>query len=109
PWVGVSLASLAVLLVLILIVELALRVGFPCDLSLRSESPFMTDMLKLASHLPLYTDPHDVNSSVDTPGLQFLTYAVLAPIGLALDVRFCRLVNILVGFGVAACAASLAV
>src|SRR3989442_1746589 len=108
PWAGILVASLAVLLVLALIVELALRIGFPCDFYLWSESPFMTDMLKLTNHLPLYTDPHDVNSFVYAPGLQFLTYAMLAPFGLALDVRFCRVMNILVGFGVAACAVALA-
>ena len=97
-WVGVLLASLASLLVLVLIVELALRIGFPCDLYLWSESPFMTDMMKLSNHLPLYTDPHDVNSFVYSPGLEYLIYALLAPFGLLLDVRFCRIVNIAVGF-----------
>src|SRR6185436_9215028 len=77
-----------------LVVLLALRVPFRCDLYGWAESPFMTDMLKLASGRPLYGPPADLNSFVYAPGLHYLTYALLAPFDLALDVRWCRVVAI---------------
>src|SRR5882724_12558138 len=83
-------AILASLLVVVLMVEIALRIGYPCDLMMWSESPFMTNMMKLVHGIPIYTDPSDLNSYIYTPGLEYLTYAILGPLGLALDVRFCR-------------------
>jgi hypothetical protein len=102
-----AVAALALLLFLLLLVELGLRVGYPCDLLAWSESPFMTNLLKLAHGLPIYGDPSDLNSYIYSPGLEYLTYAVLAPFGLALDVRWCRLVNLLVGLAAAVCAGTL--
>lgn len=64
--------------------------------------------MKLAQGLPIYTDPHDLNSYVYSPGLEYVTYAVLAPFGRGLDVRFCRLVNVVIGFAAAFTAATLA-
>ncbi len=86
---------------------LALRAAFPCDFLLWAESPFMTDMLKLASHRPLPGDPGDLNGFVYAPGLAYLTYAVLAPFGVALDIRWARLVSVALGLGAAACAAAI--
>lgn len=80
--------------------ELAKRAAFPWDLLLWSESPFMTDMLKLAGGLSVFGSPGEVNSFVYSPGLEYLCYALLAPFGAALDVRFSRALSI--GLGVAA-------
>src|SRR4029077_46413 len=102
-----ALHVFALALLALLVLELAARIPFGCDLYLWSESTFMTNMLKLANHLPLYSDPTDLNSFVYAPGLDYLTYALLAPLGRALDIRFCRLVNVLIGFGAAACAATI--
>jgi hypothetical protein len=101
----VSNSALAISLFMLLVLEIASRIGFRCDLLMWSESPFMTDMMKLAQGLPIYTAPADLNSYIYSPGLEYLTYALLAPIGLALDVRFCRLVNVLIGMAAALCAA----
>ncbi len=96
---------LVILFVLILAAETALRILFPWDLYLWPESTFMTNMLKLHNHLPVYTAPADGNSFVYSPGLEYLTFAVLKPLGLELDIRFCRLVSALLGIMAAGCAA----
>src|SRR5258708_8231196 len=70
---------MGILFVLVLAVETALRVVFPWDMYLWSESPFMTNMLKLHNHQPVYTAPADGNSFVYSPGLEYLTFAVLNP------------------------------
>jgi hypothetical protein len=93
-------------LVLLLLVEVALRARYPWDLLMWSESPFMTNLLKLHEGRAIFSPPADVNSFVYSPGLEYLTYALLAPFGLLLDVRFCRIVNIAVGFAAAALAAT---
>ena len=81
----------------VLAVQVALRVAFPWDLFTWAESPFMTDMLKLDSGHPIYEDPADGNSFVYSPGLTYLTWAVLKPLGLHLDIRFCRVVIVVIG------------
>jgi hypothetical protein len=91
------LRALLAFLVLVLLVELALRLVFPWDLFVWAESPFMTNMLKLHNGVPLYTTPADANSFVYSPGLEYLTWALLRPLGLHLDIRFCRLVSVAVG------------
>jgi len=96
-------------LVGLLLVEVALRARYPWDLLMWSESPFMTNLLKLHGGEPVYSPPGDVSSFVYSPGLEYVTYALLAPVGRVLDVRFCRLVNIAIGFGAAAVAAIIAI
>jgi hypothetical protein len=91
------LRALLALLLLLLLVQLALRLVFPWDLFVWAESPFMTNMLKLHNGVPLYTTPADANSFVYSPGLEYLTWALLRPLGLHLDIRFCRLVAVAVG------------
>ena len=81
--------------------ELAKRALFPWDLLIWSESPFMTDMLKLASGASAFGPPADVNSFVYSPGLEYLCYALLAPFGSALDVRFSRSLSMAFGFAAA--------
>lgn len=92
---GIVLAYLAWLAVVI-----TFRVQFPWDLFIWPESPFMTNMLKLELGQPVFSPPADSNSFVYSPGLEYLTYAVLEPFGAHLDIRYCRLVN--VSFGVLA-------
>jgi len=77
--------------------QVSRRVGFRWDLYVWSESPFMTNMLKLSAGLPLYGPPSDANSFIYSPGLEYLTYALLRPLGLELDVRFCRAVTVAIG------------
>jgi len=93
-------------LVVLLLIELALRIRFPWDLMLRCESSFMTTMLKLHNGQPLFGPIADANNSVASPALSYVTFAVLRPLGLDLDIRWCRLVTILAGMAAAACAAS---
>jgi hypothetical protein len=93
--------ALGVFLVVALLVQLVLRALFPWDGWMWSESPFMTGMLKLTNGLPVYTSPADANSMLYSAGLEHLTYSLLRPFGLQLDVRACRAVTIAVGFGAA--------
>lgn len=80
----------------------AQRVAYPWDFYIWSESPFLTNLLKISQGLSPYTSPADANSFVYSTGLEWLTYALLQPFGLALDIRYCRVVSI--GFGLVACA-----
>ena len=93
------LAVYVVILVFVaaLAVETALRIPFPWDLYQWSESPFLTNMLKLDAHQPIYTAPADGNSFVYSPGLEYICYAVLKPFSLELDIRWDRLVSTLLG------------
>jgi hypothetical protein len=83
--------------VAILAVETALRIRFPYDLYFWSESPFLTNLMKLDHHQSVYTTPADGNSFVYSPGLEYLCFAILKPFGLELDIRFCRLVSVVLG------------
>ena len=80
--------------------QMAGRVPYRWDLYIWSESPFLTDMLKIDAGQPVYTSPEQVNSFVYSPGLEYITYALLKPINRHLDIRFCRVVSI--GFAVLA-------
>jgi hypothetical protein len=81
------------------------RVRFPYDHLIWAESPFLTNMLKLHNGVELYGPPADANSFVYSPGLEYLCHTLLSPLGLNLDVRACRVVNVavaLVAVGAAA-------
>ena len=82
---------------LILAIQVAWRCTFPWDLHFWAESPMMTDLLKLDSGKPVFGPPEDGNSFFYSPGLTYLTYAVMKPLGLHLDIRYCRLVVVAVG------------
>ena len=77
------------------------RVVYPWDFYLWSESPFLTNLIKISQGSSPYTSPGDANSFVYSTGLEWLTYALLQPFGLALDIRYGRLVSI--GFGLLGC------
>jgi hypothetical protein len=98
------LVALAVVLVLLLVGEEVSRVLFPWDLRYFSESPFLTDMMKLSSGAGVYTAPEDGNSYIYAPGLGYVTYAILRPLGAQLDIRACRAVTVAIGFASAAVA-----
>src|SRR6267154_1316659 len=93
----ISICWIVFLFVVISVVETALRIRFPWDLYIWAESPFLTDMIKLDHHMPVFTAPADGNSFVYSPGLEYITFALLKPFGLELDIRFCRLVSTLLG------------
>ncbi len=57
----------------------------------------MTNMLKLHLGQPLFGPPADGNSLVYSPGLEYPTFALLKPLGLDLDIRYCRLVTVDIG------------
>ena len=90
----VGLVAVGALLLLLLATQVVPRVSYPWDLYFWSESPFLTNMLKLRAGEPVYGDPSDANSFVYTPGLEYLTYAVLAPFGVELHIVACRFVSI---------------
>ncbi len=92
-----SLTLIAVTSCVALGYQISRRVGFRWDFFVWSESPFMTDMMKLSAGLPLYGSAADANSFVYSPGLEYITYAVLRPFGAALDVRACRSVTVAIG------------
>ena len=96
-WLVRLLAVVVVVYLAWLAVVIGLRAQFPWDLFMWPESPFMTNMLKLDLGQPLFGPPADGNSFVYSPGLEYLTFNVLKPFGLHLDIRYCRLVNVAVG------------
>jgi hypothetical protein len=67
----------------------------------------MTNMLKLELGQPLFGPAADGNSFVYAPGLEYITFSLLKPLGLHLDIRYCRLVNVGIGIlaGLFACLA----
>ncbi|HEY8042527.1 MAG TPA: hypothetical protein VIF15_22150 [Polyangiaceae bacterium] len=91
------LVALAVALGAGLLAEELPRMLFPWDLRMFSESVLLTDMLKLTAGQSPHTTPADCNSFVNPPGLDYLTYALLRPLGAQLDVRACRAVTVLCG------------
>jgi hypothetical protein len=101
-----SLAAIPAIVGCVAVGGLVLRRAlFPFDLYIWSESPFMTDMLKLRYGIPIFGPPEDANSFVYAPGLSLICEAVLRPFGADLDVRACRVVSILLGIVAATFAA----
>ena len=97
------LAAIAAVYALYSAWVVGVRVQYPYDHFIWSESPFLTNMLKLHNGVALYGPPSDANSFVYSPGLEYLCYAILSPFDLHLDLRACRAVNVGVGvFAVAA-------
>jgi hypothetical protein len=94
--------------VVVMAYETFARVRFPWDTYYWPESPFLTDLLKLHNHLPVYAAPADGNSFVYSPGLEYLCFTILQPFGLELDIRYCRLVDVVLGL-LAAVFAALAI
>jgi hypothetical protein len=91
------LAAVAAVMIVALVVEEVPRLLFPWDLRIFSESPFLTNMLKLTAGQGLHGKPADANSFIYAGGLEYLTYGLLRPLGLQLDIRACRAVSVLIG------------
>jgi len=91
------LAAVAAVMIVALVVEEVPRLLFPWDLRIFSESPFLTSMLKLTAGQGLHGSPADGNSFIYSGGIEYLTYGLLRPFGLQLDIRACRVVTVLVG------------
>jgi hypothetical protein len=91
------LTALMAAFVLVLGWIVAQRVAYPYDYFIWSESPFLTNMLKLHNDVALYGPVSDANSFVYAPGLEYLCFTLLEPFDLHLDVRACRAVNVAVG------------
>ena len=83
----IAYAAIA-LLFLVLAYQLSARIQFPWDKMVWVESPFLTDMVKLSAGEPVFGTIEDGNSFVYSPGLTYLSYALLKPFGLQLDIRF---------------------
>jgi hypothetical protein len=79
----------------------------PVDLLAWSESPFITDVLKLRLGAPLFTPPGDNNSYPYTPGTQIVTYALASALGGGDSIPFMRVV--LFSYSVAAALIGVAV
>jgi len=89
----IAYAAIA-LLFLVLAYQLSARIQFPWDKMVWVESPFLTDMVKLSAGEPVFGTIEDGNSFVYSPGLTYLSYALLKPFGLQLDIRFGRLISV---------------
>ncbi len=101
------IAPIACIWSLILFKTTILRISFPWDIYMWIESVFMTNMLKLHHGLPLYTAPADSNSTIYAPGLTYLSYAILKPLGLELDIVYGRIIVVLIGLGAVLVAAKI--
>jgi hypothetical protein len=75
--------------------DLYSQVAFPWDILTCFETSFLSGMLKLHNGLGLYSAPQLANSEVYPPGIHYLTYALLRPLGADLDIRACRAVAVL--------------
>ena len=88
-----ALATAAVVMLLFSLYHLAGYIRLPVDLLSFSESPFVTDILKLQSGHPLYTPAEDNNSYPYTPGTQILTYAIASAWGYGSDIAALRTIQ----------------
>src|SRR5687767_11444806 len=96
-WLLRGLTGVVVLYLAWLALMIGWRATFPWDLFVWPERPFTTQMLKLELGHTLCGPPADGNSFVYSPGLEYLTLALIKPLGLHLDIRFCRLVTVAIG------------
>ena len=87
--------AVVLLFVSLLVAQTVHRVVFPWDRLVWQETCFQVNLMKLNSHLPVQTAPQDCNSIIYSPGDEYLTYLILRPFGLALDLRWYRVVNTL--------------
>ncbi len=94
-----ALVALVGMMFAVLAYQVFRRIVFPWDLYIWSESPFMTNMMKLATASSVFDGPSEASSWVYSPGLEYVCFALLRPVGLHLDVRACRAVNVIIGLG----------
>jgi len=106
-WRRIVYVAVAILLVVELARlggQLQKRVAFPWDLLTCFESPHMAALAKLRAGEPLYGPPADANSEPYPPLTVALSYTVLKPLGLELDIRGAR--GVAVGLTIATALAS---
>lgn len=92
-WRRIVCVAVAILLVVELVRlggQLGKRVAFPWDLLTCFESPHLAALAKLRAGEPLYGPPADADSEPYPPLTAALTYTVLRPFGLELDIRGAR-------------------
>jgi hypothetical protein len=89
-----AITGAALLLACDLIRRMILRALFPLDLWIWSESPFLTNLLKLQAGVPLWGPPSDTNSFVYSPGLEYACRFLLSPFRLQFDITYLRAVAI---------------
>ncbi|MFH1874755.1 MAG: hypothetical protein ABH859_06190 [Pseudomonadota bacterium] len=58
----------------------------------------MNNLLKFYNGLPIFTSPWQANSYFYSPGLEYLTYPLIKTFGVVLDIRYFRLIVIIIGF-----------
>ena len=68
--------------------------SYRADILIWSESPFVNDIIKARTGIPIYSAPSDLNSFFYTPGSQLLTYALAALAGKATSIPVYRLVQL---------------
>jgi hypothetical protein len=72
----------------------ASQVAYHADILIWSESPFVNDIIKLRTGIPLYSAPVDLNSFFYTPGSQVLTYGLARLLGSASSIPTYRLLQL---------------
>jgi hypothetical protein len=66
----------------------------PADILIWSESPFVNDIIKFRTGVPLYSTPSDFDSFFYTPGAQLLTYALASLAGVPTSIPAYRIVQL---------------
>lgn len=89
-WGAAALLAVGTLLALSNASQLVGYLRLPVDLLSFSESPFVNDILKFRSGVPIYTPPEDNNSYPYTPGAPILTYVISAALGHPDSIPFFR-------------------
>jgi hypothetical protein len=69
-------------------------IAFRADVLLWSESPYVDDIIKLRTGLPLYGPPQDLSSFFYTPGSQLLTYGLASLLGQGDSIPVLRAIQI---------------
>jgi hypothetical protein len=75
------------------------RTRIPTDGNIWTESPYLTNMLKIYNGKAFYGTPQDVNSSIYAPGLEYLSFAILRIFGkdVPLSIVAARYLNVVFG------------
>jgi hypothetical protein len=92
-WRRIVYVAVAILLAVELVRlggQLQKRIAFPWDLLTCFESPHLAALAKLRAGEPLYGPPADANSEPYPPLAVAVSYTVLQPFGLELDIRGAR-------------------
>jgi hypothetical protein len=82
------------------LVSVSAAMSYRADLLIWSESPFVSDVIKLQTGHPLYTDQANLESSIYTPGAPVLSWALGAALGISPSVPGLRAIQL--GFAVIA-------